>query len=282
VNAALAAINERPAEEHVGRTFREVVPQLAHILEPIVRRVLDTGEAVIALEMTGGTPKNPDVNRHWRASYYPVMAGGEVIGVGAVVEETTQRRRAEQRTELQHAVSRILTDSETAAVALPLVLETVCELLQWEVACYWSVDPDESRVIWSRPGSRFDGFVAMTERASLSPALLPGRVAQTGKPEWLVELEPERFARASVAAAEGLLSGAAFPVAVEGDTAGVLEAFSSTRQPRDKALERTLAGVGAQIGQFLRRKRAEEERQLLLVRVRQARAEGEAAASTLR
>src|ERR1700751_1940564 len=29
VNEALAAINERAVEDHVGRTFREVVPQLA-------------------------------------------------------------------------------------------------------------------------------------------------------------------------------------------------------------------------------------------------------------
>ena len=283
VNEALAAINERSAEEHVGRTFQEVIPQLAHILEPIVRRVLDTGEAVIALEMTGGTPKRPAEVRHWRASYYPVIAaGGEVIGVGAVVEETTARRRAEVRTELQHAVARILNEAETVALALPLVLETICGLLQWEVACYWSVDPDEPRVIWARPGSRIDGFVAMTERSLLSPAMLPGRVAAAARPEWLTELEPERFARASVAAAEGLLSGAAFPVIVEGEVVGVLEAFAASRQPYDEALERALAAVGAQIGQFLRRKRVEDERQGLLIRERQARAEAEAAAQTLR
>src|SRR5258708_1356104 len=44
----------------------------------------------------------------------------------------------------------------------------------------------------------------------------------------------------------------------------------------------TLTAVGAQLGQFLRRKRAEEERQQLLQRERIARAEAEAAASTLR
>jgi PAS domain S-box-containing protein len=114
VNEALARINERTPEEHVGRTFAEVVPQLAAELEPLARRVLETGESVIGLEMAGGTPNEPDALRYWSASYYPVLGpDGEPIGVGAVVEETTARRRAEQRTDLQHAVTRILVEEET-------------------------------------------------------------------------------------------------------------------------------------------------------------------------
>jgi PAS domain-containing protein len=63
VNEALARINDRAAEDHVGRTLAEVVPQLAHVLEPIVRRVLERGEPVVALEMTGGTPADPGTLR---------------------------------------------------------------------------------------------------------------------------------------------------------------------------------------------------------------------------
>src|SRR5260221_2024718 len=112
--------------------------------------------------------------------------------------------------------------------------------------------------------------------------MLAGRVAESGKAEWLAEMHRSTFARASVAAAEGLKSGVAFPVLVEGEVVGVLEAFSSVRAAEDTELMQTLTAIGAQLGQFLRRKRAEEERQLLLQRERIARAEAEAAASTLR
>src|SRR5260221_10978408 len=112
--------------------------------------------------------------------------------------------------------------------------------------------------------------------------MLAGRVADSGKAEWLGEMHGSPFARASVAAAEGLKSGVAFPVLVEGEVVGVLEAFSSVRAAEDTELMQTLTAIGAQLGQFLRRKRAEEERQLLLQRERIARAEAEAAASTLR
>jgi PAS domain S-box-containing protein len=283
VNDALAAINELAPDAHIGKTFAEVVPQVAHMIEPVARRVLEKREAVIALEHTSGTPGRPDDVRHWLASYYPVLGpDGEAIGVGCVVEEITDRRRAEQRTDLQHAVTSILGEVETVEEAVPRVLAAIVDVLGWDVACFWSIEPDDPRVISVRPGLQLDGFLAMTERSTLSPAMLPGRVADSGAPEWLEELDPERFVRASVAAAEGLRSGVAFAVLIESEVVGVLEAFSTSRRPRDPELERTLGAIGTQLGQFVRRKRAEEERGQLLQRERQARADAEGAAATLR
>ena len=282
VNDALAALNERSPEDHVGRTLAEVVPQLAHVLEPIARGVLERGEPRIALEIVGGTPRDPDRTRYWLASYYPVLAGGEVIGVGAVVEEITARRLAEQRTDLQHSVTRILAEAETVDGAIPALLQTVCEVLGWDIASWWSVDPDAPRQIWARDGAQLDGFVAVTERSGLTPQLLPGRVATSARAEWLSDLALVGFPRAPVAAAEGLRSGIAFPVVVEGEVVSVLETFSKRRHERDELLMRTLTAIGAQLGQFLRRKRTEEERALLLQRERVARGEAEAAAATLR
>jgi two-component system phosphate regulon sensor histidine kinase PhoR len=113
VNEALARINERAVEDHVGRTFHEVVPHLADDLERIARGVLETGDPVIGIEIAAGTPASPEVLRYWRASYYPVVAAdGEPIGVGAVVEETTERRHAEQRERAARA------DAEAAAATL--------------------------------------------------------------------------------------------------------------------------------------------------------------------
>ncbi|HVW90214.1 MAG TPA: GAF domain-containing protein, partial [Gaiellaceae bacterium] len=283
VNEALARINERSAEDHIGRTLAEVAPQVADVLVPLARRVIETGEPVLGLEMTAGTPKDPDTARHWSASYYPVVGpDGQCIGVGAVVMETTERRRAEQRTELQHGVASALSEEEDVDTAIARVLETICSTLGWEVACFWSTDLDAPRLTATRAGVRAEGFLALTERASLSPALLPGRVAVLGRPEWLADLDEERFARAPVAAAEGLRSAVAVPVPVEGRVVGVIEAFSAARRREDPRLVASLEGVGGQLGQYLRRKRVEGERALLLQRERQARADAEAAAATLR
>ena len=283
VNNALAVINERPPEDHPGRTFAEVVPHLAPALESIARRVLETGEPVTALEMVAGTPSDPTAQRFWLTSYYPVLdRDGDALGVGAVIEEVTDRRRAEQRTELQHAVTRILSAADAVDAAVTRVLETVCEALGWDVGCYWPLDPEEPRVTWARAGVRADGFLEMTRRMPLSTALLPGRVAESGEAEWLDHLSPPTFPRASVAEAEGLSSGVGFPILIEGQVGGVLEIFSQARRARDPEILQTLVAIGGQLGQFLRRKRAEDERLQLLQRERQARAEAESAAATLR
>jgi PAS domain S-box-containing protein len=283
VNEALARINDRSAEDHVGRPLAEVVPHLADVLEPLARGVLETGVPVIAREMSSGTPEQPDAPRHWSVSYYPVVdRDGGRIGVGAMIEEITDRRRAEQRTELLHSVTRILSEAETLEGAVAAVLETLCATLGWDVACYWSSDPDAARLTWAQPGVHAEGFVALTERAALSPAMLPGRVAASGAVEWLVDLEPERFSRAPVAAAEGLSSGVAFPVLLEDEVVGVVEVFSRARRAADADLVTSLEALGGQLGQFLRRKRAEDERAQLLHRERAARADAEAAAATLR
>src|SRR6478735_7563623 len=260
VNNALAVINERPSEDHPGRTFAEVVPHLAPALESIARRVLETGEPVTALEMVAGTPSDPTAQRFWLTSYYPVLdRDGDALGVGAVIEEVTDRRRAEQRTELQHAVTRILSAADAVDIAVTRVLETLCEALGWDVGCYWPIDPEEPRLTWARPGVRAEGFLEMTRRTPLSPALLPGRVAESGAAEWLPDLSPPIFPRASVAEAEGLVSGVGFPILIEGQVGGVLEIFSLARRPRDAEIELTLVAIGGQLGQFLRRKRAEAE-----------------------
>jgi PAS domain S-box-containing protein len=283
VNDALARINERSPEAHVGRSFAEVVPQLAEVIEPIARRVLETGEPATALQLSAGTPHDPEAERDWLASYYPVLApDGEPLGVGAVIEEVTQRRRAERRSDLQHAVTRVLTDAESVADAVPAVLRAVCETIDWDVGCYWPIDPEGPRLTWARADLHVEGFVAMTQRASLTPALLPGRVAASGKAEWLDDMTAARFARSSVAVAEGLRCGVAFPVVIEGKVAGVLEIFSRVRREADGDLLRALDGLGSQLGQFLRRKRAEDERAQMLQRERHARADAEAAALTLR
>jgi signal transduction histidine kinase/putative methionine-R-sulfoxide reductase with GAF domain len=202
--------------------------------------------------------------------------------VGGIVEEITSRRRAEQRVELQYAVTRILADAETVDVAVTLVLEAVCAALGWDVAAYWPVDEERSRVVWSRPDAQLEGFKAMTERVSMTAATLPGRVAESARAEWLERLTPDRFARASVAAAEGLASGVGFPIFVDGQVVGVVEAFSREHRGEDEALLQLLGALGGQLGQFLSRKRTEDERASLFTRERLARAEAETAVATLR
>jgi PAS domain S-box-containing protein len=97
VNATLAAINGPAPEEHIGRTPADVLGDLGAELSGVLQGVLDSGEPVVDMPVSGETPAQPGVERHWLTSYYPVRAArGHTIGVGAVVIEVTAERHAEE------------------------------------------------------------------------------------------------------------------------------------------------------------------------------------------
>src|SRR5439155_18294300 len=72
VNERMAAINGRSVADHNGWTVREVLPETADTIEPICRRVIETGESVLDIEVTGATAADPGVQRHLLMSYHPV------------------------------------------------------------------------------------------------------------------------------------------------------------------------------------------------------------------
>jgi PAS domain S-box-containing protein len=106
VNAALAAITGLPVEAHVGRLPEEISPGVGDHAMPHMRRVLETGETIAGLELTGETAADPGVAHTWSLTVFPVRDDGEVAGVGLVVEDVTERRRAETEREAAYAAER--------------------------------------------------------------------------------------------------------------------------------------------------------------------------------
>jgi two-component system cell cycle sensor histidine kinase/response regulator CckA len=97
INDKLAAINGLPVKQHLGGSLSQVLPEMAPVLEPLLKRVLETGEPVIDLELCGETTVNSGDRQFWLVSFYPVrMQGGEILGVGLLVSEITDRKRAEE------------------------------------------------------------------------------------------------------------------------------------------------------------------------------------------
>ncbi|MFJ8542105.1 SpoIIE family protein phosphatase [Streptomyces sp. NPDC093586] len=96
VNPALERINGLPAEDHIGRTVREVVPRMdADALEGAAREVLETGRPVVDRSATGRTPADPGEDHAWSFSLYRLEdALGEVLGVAVSVVDVTEQYRA--------------------------------------------------------------------------------------------------------------------------------------------------------------------------------------------
>ena len=95
VNEALARLTGLAVEDQIGRPAAEITPDLWPQLEPIYRSVLYTGEPVLNVEVTRASGAVPGGTDHCLSSFYPVRVDAEVVGVGVVVVDITERRQAE-------------------------------------------------------------------------------------------------------------------------------------------------------------------------------------------
>ena len=90
INDRLAGYNGRRASDHIGKTLREMIPELASEVEPIYRTVLETGVPQLNVELVGSTAAAPGVMRTWLCSYSPVRdERSRVMRVNTVVHDVT-------------------------------------------------------------------------------------------------------------------------------------------------------------------------------------------------
>ena len=99
VNEFIARLNGLPAADHPGRRFADVVgPEISELVEPLLRRVVDTGEPVADVKVSQIQERTTARMVHTAAVYYPLLGhGGDVIGVGSIVLDVTELRHLEEQ-----------------------------------------------------------------------------------------------------------------------------------------------------------------------------------------
>ena len=134
INRKLAEINGRTIDDHLGQRVDAVIGgDLGAQVARDCLKVIETGEPLLDLEVTG-EPVFPGRRRVWLANYYPVRMGlgGEVTGVGTVVQEITERKRVERRASFLAEASALMDQSLDTEVTLRnLGAIIVPELADW-------------------------------------------------------------------------------------------------------------------------------------------------------
>lgn len=199
--------------------------------------------------------------------------------------DVTDRKRASKRKVAQYVTTRILSASETIKKAIAAILPVICDSLGWDTAELWmpeigekllSVnkrkvpisDPNLLRCVanWTKPSISISEFVEIAEETTFAMGEgLPGRVWATGSPELIRDItESDKFYRREIAGRCGLHGAFCFPILgdyeQENSTRsilGVIAFFSGEVQCYDEELLQTMATIGSQIGQFIKRKQAE-------------------------
>ncbi len=117
INQRLADINGKPISEHLGRTLMEVVPKIAETVEPLYRKVIESGEPVQSREVWGETPAEPGIEKHWLVNYLPIKsADGIVLGVNTVVQDITELKEVENKLRESEEKFRTFMDNNPASV----------------------------------------------------------------------------------------------------------------------------------------------------------------------
>jgi signal transduction histidine kinase len=174
------------------------------------------------------------------------------------------RAQAERRLSIQYRATRALAESSTIRESVQRFLEVIADGLSWEVGAMWRIYEEEKliRCEWvlakTAPAAEFTGAI---QRMTLPCGVgLPGLVWQKKKPAWIDNLGKEKnFPRAGLAEKAGLQSALAFPIQANGRICGVAEFFTTMAEQPDQSLLEVVAILGSQMGQFIERKRAEEQ-----------------------
>jgi PAS domain S-box-containing protein len=96
INEHLTEICGLPVAEHIGRSVRETVPQVAEQVEQLVGTIARTGEPITGVEVYGQRPDGSNRERVWITYWHPLKnRTGKVIGINVAAEEVTERKRAE-------------------------------------------------------------------------------------------------------------------------------------------------------------------------------------------
>ena len=190
--------------------------------------------------------------------------GGEPAGLIGTIVDITERKQAEQREAIEHAVTRYLGSSQSLGEAIRGIIQVMCERLDWVCGARWSLDAKENRLYcvesWGIDDQRIRDFLAASARETFVPSQsgLIRRVLNTGTSIWVADVtQRSDFQRAGFAREAGLRGAFALPVLMGDKVLGAIEFFSRDVRNPDRWLLQVTVSVGNQIGQLMARRQAE-------------------------
>ena len=252
-------------EEVLGRRVTDTIipPDLREIHSAGMRRYLAGGEVKVIGRRREVTAMRADGSRFTaELSVSRVDCGGEPTFIGFLRDITTEKQETVLR-EMSHQVTRVLAGSESLLDGTPKFLELICRGLDWQLGNLWVMEEGSQRLrcfeCWPSEPGEMEPFQDVTCWTTLTPGTgLPGRVWTLRNAIVTNQFGPD-YPRAKAARVSGIQGACAFPIMSGSNLIGVAEFLSSRKIQEVPGLLSSLVSLGSQIGQFIRRKTAEDE-----------------------
>ena len=227
VNKAWEAFFMRARASIIGRAVHELYPHAPEIGERMhaadQRLWAEPGTQVYEATIT-----LPDGSQRDTIYYKATFTGpeGRVAGLIGTIIDISERKQAEKRRAMEHAITRLLATADGAGNAMPQVLAILCQAMGWSGGTLWRREPQRHEL------------VRLASWGTGSPEVGAPALRQS---QWNAD-------------GDGTLS---VPLLLGADALGVMAFSGATREP-DAELAAMLQSIGSQVAQYLQRKQAEE------------------------
>ncbi|BBK31188.1 hypothetical protein STHU_18220 [Allostella humosa] len=183
--------------------------------------------------------------------------------------EAVRGRHAEtalpRRLDVQEAVSTLLARMDSLDDAAPAVLEAICRRLGFVFGSLRDIDPQRQAMrtvaLWHAPDPALAEFAEGSRPHVFARGVgLVGRAWQEGRPVWFEDGEMSgQFLRARAASLAGFHAAVALPIFAGGEVVGVLAFLAQAPLRADQEMLGIFTMLGSQLGQFVERRRQENE-----------------------
>ncbi|MGK7901485.1 MAG: adenylate/guanylate cyclase domain-containing protein [Hormoscilla sp.] len=282
VNKAAKELFGYEERELINQQISRILGEDNLLLQVIQYGGLSDGELLNNLEVSCQTKRGEEISVAFSCSAIQTEIEDlqDLIYVG---RDITRSQRAQQRLVAQYTTTRILSESATITQAIPKLLQAICESMEWDIGEFWRpTKGEESEEItenlnlqeyqgkdnykylrcvqsWVRPSVKIPEFREMAK--SITPfrgAGLEGKIWESCSSQWIKNVVDDgSLIRSKIAAKEGLHGAFGFPIKSDGEVLGVISFYSREEKEVDEDLLQTTAVIGSQLGEFIKRKRAE-------------------------
>jgi len=263
-NAAAERLLGWSAQEAIGQSIHLIVPPERRGENARYRELVQKGFAVPAYDTVRLAKDGRRIDVSLSQSAIK-NERGEVVAVSLFLRDITERVVSTRRRAMEHAVTRVLAESATLHEAMPKLIRTMCEAMDWAYGARWVWNEAEQRLCRAEHWSAFAAEFEAADRdywlrlGSGGPGGLLRRAWLAKQTTWLTDIQAEpSFRRKPSCAKFGLRSAYSFPIRAGNTVIGVMEFFGREVRRPDEMLLQITESIGRQIGQFIQRKEAEE------------------------
>lgn len=195
----------------------------------------------------------------------PRYEGNEFVGYIGSCIDIHERKKNERFLKIQYEISKTLTESETIEEASKKLLKNICMGIDWNFGILWLADKKNEYIkadsYWSENENEIKEYTDLydTSKHFTRGKGFPGLIFQEGKSKWTRDISTDKdFIRKEASAKMGWNSGLGIPVSNGKEVIAVIECFNKKSVEEKQELIDVLESAARQIGNFIERKKAEE------------------------